>query len=169
MGWADYEPIAADCRVPIVVTGFEPVDLLEGIWLLTQQLEEGRHEVENQYARSARRLGNPAARAALREVFEPCDRAWRGIGELPASGLRLREAFRSFDAEARFPPSTLVGHESERCIAGQVLQGRARPDECPAFGIDCTPEHPLGAPMVSSEGACAAYQAAGRRPADTSR
>lgn len=162
MGWGEYEPIAASCGVPIVITGFEPVDLLEGILMLVTQLEEGRHEVENQYVRSVRREGNPAARAVVAEVFEPCDQAWRGIGTLPSSGLRLREAYRGFDAALRFPTDLQVPDDSRLCIAGQVLQGRALPDECAAFGLECTPEHPLGAPMVSSEGACAAYHAAGR-------
>jgi len=161
-GWADYEVIARDFGVPIVITGFEPVDLLEGILAAVIQLEQGRHEVENQYARAARRDGNPTARDVVDEVFEPCDRAWRGIGVLPASGLRLRPDFVSFDAALRFPRLGPEVDEHEQCIAGAVLQGRAKPDECAAFGIDCTPEHPLGAPMVSSEGACAAYFAAGR-------
>jgi hydrogenase expression/formation protein HypD len=164
MGWADYEPIASGCRVPVVITGFEPVDLLEGILLLVTQLEEGRHDVENQYVRAARRDGNAVARATVDEVFEPCDRAWRGIGVLPQSGLRLRPAFAAFDAAERFPATGPEALEHEECIAGLVLQGRAKPDECPAFGTACTPEHPLGAPMVSSEGACAAYHLSGRVP-----
>jgi hydrogenase expression/formation protein HypD len=162
MGWADYEPITQGFGVPVVVCGFEPIDLLEGLVMLVEQLEAGRCEVENQYVRSARREGNPAARAVMAEVFEPCDRAWRGIGVLPRSGLALREAFRPFDAAERFPRRDGKAAEPEVCIAGLVLQGRARPDQCPAFGTDCTPERPLGAPMVSSEGACAAYHAAGR-------
>jgi hydrogenase expression/formation protein HypD len=163
MGWTEYEPLAAGFRVPIVVTGFEPVDLLEGILMLVRQLEDGRHEVENQYVRSVRRDGNAFARAVLEEVFEPADRAWRGIGVIPRSGLRLREAYRSFDAEARFPRAGGAASESEACLAGLVLQGRMKPFECPVFGEACTPEHPLGAPMVSTEGACAAYHLAGRR------
>lgn len=162
MGWGEYEPIATTCKVPIVITGFEPVDLLEGILMLVTQLEEGRHEVENQYVRSVRKEGNPAARAVVAEVFEPCDQPWRGIGTLADSGLRLRDAYRRFDAALRFPTDLQVPDDSRLCIAGQVLQGRARPDECSAFDVECTPEHPLGAPMVSSEGACAAYHAAGR-------
>lgn len=165
MGWVDYEPIAARHRVPIVVTGFEPVDLMEGLLMLVGQLEDGRHEVENQYVRAAGRLGNGPAQAAVAEVFEPTDRAWRGIGELPASGLRLRPRYAGFDAARRFPRSGAPSPESTRCQAGLVLQGLLRPDECAAFGTDCTPDHPLGAPMVSSEGACAAYHAAGRVPA----
>jgi hydrogenase expression/formation protein HypD len=148
--------------VPVVVCGFEPVDLLEGLVMLVGQLEAGRSEVQNQYVRTARRDGNSAARAVVAEVFEPCDREWRGIGVLPRSGLTLRPAFRELDAAERFPRRDREVGEPEVCIAGSVLQGRARPDQCPAFGSDCTPERPLGAPMVSSEGACAAYHAAGR-------
>ncbi len=162
MGWGEYEPITAGYGVPIVVTGFEPVDLLEGIAMAVTQLEAGRADLENQYVRSVRADGNPAARRVVEEVFEPCDRAWRGIGILPHSGLRLRDPYRAFDATDRFPVETPPAEESERCIAGLVLQGRSKPDECAAFGRDCTPEHPLGAPMVSSEGACAAYRLAGR-------
>jgi hydrogenase expression/formation protein HypD len=163
-GWREYEPIARDFRVPIVVTGFEPLDLLEGIRMAVAQLEEGRAEVENQYVRTVVRDGNVAARRVVDEVFETCDRAWRGIGVIPRSGLRLREAYRSHDAEVLFPRTDGVpASESEICIAGEVLRGRAKPHECPAFGTLCTPEAPLGAPMVSSEGACAAYYLAGRR------
>lgn len=162
MGWTEYEPITDGFGVPIVVCGFEPVDLLEGLVMLVAQLEQGRCAVENQYVRSARREGNPAARAVVAEVFEPCDRAWRGIGMLPGSGLRLRGPYAAYDAAERFPRSSTTDDEPEVCIAGLVLQGKSRPDQCPAFGTDCTPERPLGAPMVSSEGACAAYHAAGR-------
>jgi hydrogenase expression/formation protein HypD len=166
MGWIDYEPIATAFHVPIVVTGFEPLDLLEGIRMVVGQLEEGRAEVENQYVRSVRRQGNLEAQAVVAEVFEPCDRAWRGLGVIEGSGLRLRPAYRAFDAELRFPHEGTPASESELCIAGLVLQGRAKPDGCPAFGEECTPEHPLGAPMVSTEGACAAYFLAGRRKAE---
>ncbi|HET9723388.1 MAG TPA: hydrogenase formation protein HypD [Actinomycetota bacterium] len=162
-GWRDYEPIAHDFGVPIVVTGFEPVDLLEGIRMAVTQLEEGRAEVENQYVRAVVREGNAAARAVVHDVFEPCDRAWRGIGVIPNSGLRLRGAYRAHDAELRFPREGEPASESELCMAGEVLRGRVRPIDCPAFGTACTPESPLGAPMVSSEGACAAYFLAGRR------
>jgi hydrogenase expression/formation protein HypD len=162
-GWREYEPIARDFGVPIVVTGFEPVDLLEGILMTVRQLEEGRHEVENQYVRTVVREGNPAAMAVVDEVFETCDRAWRGIGVIENSGLRLREAYAAHDAELRFPHEGVPASESEICIAGDVLRGRAKPHECPAFGTLCTPETPLGAPMVSTEGACAAYFLAGRR------
>jgi hydrogenase expression/formation protein HypD len=162
-GWREYEPIARDFGVPLVVTGFEPVDLLEGIRMLVQQLEEGRAEVENQYVRAVQRDGNPAALAVVEEVFEVADRAWRGIGVIPASGLRLREAYAAHDAERLFPRAGGVpASESELCIAGDVLRGRAKPHDCPAFGTLCTPENPLGAPMVSTEGACAAYFLAGR-------
>jgi hydrogenase expression/formation protein HypD len=162
-GWREYEPIARDFGVPLVVTGFEPVDLLEGIRLLVLQLEQGRAEVENQYVRAVRREGNPAALAVVDEVFEVADRAWRGIGVIPSSGLRLREAYAAHDAERLFPRASGVpASESELCIAGDVLRGRAKPHDCPAFGTLCTPETPLGAPMVSTEGACAAYFLAGR-------
>jgi hydrogenase expression/formation protein HypD len=163
MGWTEYEPIAERFHVPIVVTGFEPLDLLEGIHLSVLQLEQGRAEVENQYVRSVVREGNAAAMRVVAEVFEPCDRAWRGLGPIPNSGFRLTEPYRSFDAEVRFPEVIEEVPESEKCIAGRVLQGRAKPHDCPAFGTECTPEHPLGAPMVSTEGACAAYFLAGRR------
>ncbi|HEX9122312.1 MAG TPA: hydrogenase formation protein HypD [Actinomycetota bacterium] len=161
-GWREYEPLARDFGVPIVVTGFEPVDLLEGILMVVRQLEEGRTEVENQYVRAVGRDGNVAAMAVVAEVFETCDRAWRGIGVIEHSGLRLREPYRLHDAELRFPRKQGAASESEVCIAGEVLRGRAKPSHCPAFGAECTPEHPLGAPMVSSEGACAAYFLAGR-------
>jgi hydrogenase expression/formation protein HypD len=167
-GWREYEPLAGDYGVPIVVTGFEPVDLLEGILMTVRQLEEGRHEVENQYVRTVVRDGNAGARAVIDEVFETCDRAWRGIGVIPKSGLRLREAYHAFDAEVRFPREGTPASESEICMAGEVLIGRVRPDQCPAYGTLCTPESPLGAPMVSSEGACAAYFLAGRRPVEAS-
>jgi hydrogenase expression/formation protein HypD len=162
-GWREYEPIARDFGVPLVVTGFEPVDLLEGIRMLVRQLEEGRAEVENQYVRAVQRDGNLPALAIVDEVFEVADRAWRGIGVIPASGLRLREAYAMHDAERLFPHEGGVpASESEICIAGDVLRGRAKPHDCPAFGTLCTPEMPLGAPMVSTEGACAAYFLAGR-------
>jgi hydrogenase expression/formation protein HypD len=162
-GWREYEPIARDFGVPIVVTGFEPLDLLEGIRMVVAQLEQGRAEVENQYVRAVAREGNVAAQHVVEEILETCDRAWRGIGVIPNSGLRLREAYRSFDAEARFPREGGAASESEICIAGEVLRGRAKPHDCPAFGELCTPDRPLGAPMVSSEGACAAYFLAGRK------
>ena len=162
MGYREYEPIAARHRVPIVVTGFEPLDLLQGIHMAVRALEAGRHGVENQYARAVTRDGNIPAQRLLREVFEPCDRKWRGIGEIPASGLRLRPEYAAFDAEQRFAVGHLSAAESPLCFAGEVLQGLRKPPDCPAFGRECTPEHPLGAPMVSSEGACAAYYRYGR-------
>jgi hydrogenase expression/formation protein HypD len=162
-GWREYEPIARDFGVPLVVTGFEPVDLLEGIAMLVRQLEDGRAEVENQYVRAVHRDGNVEAQRVVGEVFEVADRAWRGIGVIPHSGLKLREPYATHDAELLFPHEGGVpASESEICIAGEVLRGRAKPSQCPAFGTLCTPESPLGAPMVSTEGACAAYFLAGR-------
>jgi hydrogenase expression/formation protein HypD len=162
MGWTEYEPIAAEYRVPIIVTGFEPLDILEGIWMCVKQLEEGRHEVENQYVRSVKREGTVPARDLVGRVFRVVDRKWRGIGEIPLSGLGLREEFADFDAELRFGLGDLAVEEPPECQAGLVLQGILKPHQCPAFGTKCTPEHPLGAPMVSSEGACAAYYNFGR-------
>lgn len=157
MGYEEYIPLAARYRVPIVVTGFEPLDILQGIHMAVKQLEEGRAEVENQYARSVRREGNVPAQQLMREVFEVTDRKWRGIGEIPKSGYALKEEFAEYDAERRFEVTEIRTEESPLCIAGVVLQGLKKPHECSAFGAQCTPEHPLGAPMVSSEGACAAY------------
>ena len=157
MGTTEYEPIARAYRVPIVVTGFEPLDILQGVAMCVSQLESGRAEVENQYARAVRPEGNAPAIATIREVFEPAPRAWRGIGPIPESGLGLRPRFARFDAVTRFPVGSIVVAEPAECIAGEVLQGHKRPHECPAFGVLCTPDHPLGAPMVSSEGSCAAY------------
>lgn len=162
MGTREYEPIARDFRVPVVVSGFEPVDLLRGVLQAVRQLEAGRAEVENAYARVVSPDGNPAARGLMTEVFEVCDRAWRGIGVVPASGLRLRAAFREHDAEARFDVGSLSAPESPLCISGSILKGLKKPGDCPAFGKACTPDTPLGATMVSSEGACAAYFAYGR-------
>ena len=162
MGWTEYEPIAERYRVPIVVTGFEPLDLLEGMYLAVRQLEEGRHEVENQYVRAVRREGTVPARDLVSRVFRLVDRKWRGIGEIPQSGLGLREEYADFDAECRFGLGSVQVSEPAECRAGDVLRGRLKPFECSAFGGRCTPEHPLGAPMVSSEGACAAYYNYGR-------
>jgi hydrogenase expression/formation protein HypD len=167
MGYEDYPALAERYRVPIVVTGFEPVDLLEGILMTVRQLESGRHEVENQYARSVRRAGNLSAQNILAEVYEICDRPWRGLGILPRSGLRLRRAFQDFDAEKRFAVESLTALEPAECRSSEVLQGLIEPHECAAFGTLCTPDRPLGAPMVSSEGACAAYWKYGRRPIKT--
>lgn len=157
MGYTEYEELARDFRVPFVVGGFEPLDLLEAILMLVRQLEEGRAEVENQYVRSVTRQGNTAARHRMFEVFEIGDRKWRGIGLIPASGYRLRAEYAAFDAERRFNVQTTCVEEPAECIAASVLQGLAKPVDCSAFGTRCTPQMPLGAPMVSSEGACAAY------------
>jgi hydrogenase expression/formation protein HypD len=157
MGYAEYEPIAEFYRVPIVVTGFEPLDLLQGIYMTLQMLEEGRWGVENQYTRTVKREGNVKARALMEQVFAVCDRHWRGIGLIPESGYRLRDEFAEFDAERRFDVGHVHAQESPLCIAGQILRGLKKPPDCPAFGVKCIPENPLGAPMVSSEGACAAY------------
>jgi hydrogenase expression/formation protein HypD len=162
MGYREYEPIAATYRIPVVVTGFEPLDLLQGIHMTLGALEEGRTGVENQYSRSVTRDGNVRAQRLLAEVFEPCDRAWRGIGVIPRSGWRLRTEFAAHDAERKFDVGAITAVEPEICIAGQILQGLKKPSACEAFGTLCTPERPLGAPMVSSEGACAAYFNAGR-------
>ena len=157
MGWSEYEPIADRYQVPIVVTGFEPVDILEGIWMAVKQLEEGRAQVENQYARSVRRDGNRQARDIVSQVFQLVDRQWRGIGEIQMSGLGLRDEFAAWDAEQKFDLRGIRATEPAECRAGDVLRGRIKPIECAEFGTTCTPENPLGAPMVSSEGACAAY------------
>jgi hydrogenase expression/formation protein HypD len=160
MGYEEYEAIAQRYRVPIVVTGFEPLDVLEGVAMLVSQLEEGRVGVENQYARSVSREGNRQARSIVEEVFEPAPRVWRGIGEIPASGLRLKPDYSSYDAELKFQrdlAQLVEGKEDPECQSGLILQGLLKPMDCPAFGTRCTPEQPLGAPMVSSEGACAAY------------
>lgn len=157
MGWAEYEPIAEEFQVPIVVTGFEPIDILAGILMVVKQLEEGRHHVENQYARVVERQGNLPAQEMVRSIFEVTRRKWRGIGEIPASGLKIRDAYSAFDAEKKFRVDTITTQESSVCISGEVLQGMKKPSSCPAFAKECSPEHPLGATMVSSEGACAAY------------
>jgi len=162
MGWTEYEPIAAKYRVPIIVTGFEPLDILEGILMAVHQLEAGRCDVENQYVRSVRREGNAPAQELVGRVFHLVNRKWRGIGEIPMSGLGLTDEFAAFDAERRFGLDNIHAEESPLCHAGDVLRGRIKPRACPAFGTLCTPEHPLGAPMVSSEGACAAYYNFGR-------
>jgi len=157
MGFEEYLPLARRYKVPIVVTGFEPVDILQGIYMTVRQLEEGRSVVENQYVRSVRKEGNIAARKLLTEVFETVDRKGRCIGLIPMSGYRLKERFSSYDADKVFDVSAIETNESPLCIAGQVMQGVKKPHQCSAFRKECTPEHPLGAPMVSSEGACAAY------------
>ncbi|MFC5821713.1 hydrogenase formation protein HypD [Nonomuraea harbinensis] len=162
MGWREYEPLAARYRVPIVVTGFEPLDLLEGILMAVCQLEEGRHTVENQYARAVRRTGNLPAQAAVRRVFRVSDQVWRGIGPIPASGLVLAPEFAAYDAGLRFGVAGTGAREHPGCIAGQILRGTKTPPECPAYRSLCTPRRPLGAPMVSAEGTCAAFYNAGR-------
>ncbi|HUL75155.1 MAG TPA: hydrogenase formation protein HypD [Vicinamibacterales bacterium] len=157
MGYTEYEPIARKYHVPIVVTGFEPLDILQGVYMCVKQLEEGRAEVENQYARAVRRAGNVPAQQLVREVFRVVPRKWRGVGEIPESGLGLQDRYREFDAELRFGVADARLDEPSECISGLIMQGLKKPHECPAFGGQCTPEHPLGATMVSSEGACAAY------------
>lgn len=164
MGYAEYEPIAKRYHVPIVVTGFEPLDILQGIYMCVRQLEQGRAEVENQYVRSVRREGNLSAQNRIREVFRVVPRKWRGVGEIPQSGLGLQEKYAGFDAESRFGIAQHTKEEPSICISGKVLQGVSKPTDCPAFAAQCTPEHPLGATMVSSEGACAAYYHYRRTP-----
>ena len=162
MGTLQYPPLCARYRVPIVVTGFEPLDLLEGIRRTVVQLEAGKHELENAYPRVVTEEGNAAAQAVIAEVFEPCDRTWRGIGTIPSSGWKLAERYARFDAERRFAVGGIITAESALCRSGDVLRGAIKPNECPAFGRECTPRTPLGATMVSGEGACAAYYHAGR-------
>jgi hydrogenase expression/formation protein HypD len=165
VGLEEYEALSRDFRVPIVVGGFEPTDLLEAVDMLVAQLEEGRAEVENQYARAVRQDGNLPARQMMERVFEVCDRKWRGIGVIPGSGYRLRAEFAAHDAERIFAVSGISPEEPPECIAALVLQGLKQPTDCTEFARNCTPEHPMGAPMVSSEGACAAYYQS-RRHAD---
>jgi hydrogenase expression/formation protein HypD len=162
MGCAEYAPIARRYRVPIVITGFEPLDLLEGVLRTVRQLEAGRAEVENQYARAVRPEGNRPSQALIDDVFEVCDRKWRGVGLIPKSGFKLRYEYRDHDAERLFEVDAIETQESALCISGQILKGLKKPHDCPAFGKECTPQTPLGATMVSSEGACAAYYAYGR-------
>jgi hydrogenase expression/formation protein HypD len=166
VGYREYEPLAARFHVPIVVTGFEPLDILEGVLMTIEQLESGRAEVENQYSRILARGGNQPAQDLIARVFEVNDRKWRGIGMIPQSGFQLRAEFRDLDAEHRFNVEAIDTMEPEVCIAGQILQGIKKPHDCPAFGTECTPQHPLGATMVSAEGACAAYYAYGRHLKD---
>ncbi|MCT7968258.1 hydrogenase formation protein HypD [Laspinema sp. D1] len=157
MGYTEYEAIAPKYQVPIIVTGFEPVDILQGIYLCIKQLESGQAQVENQYSRSVRKNGNQPAQNILKEVFEIVPRQWRGIGEIAQSGLNLKQKYAQFNAENRFDLTGIQSEESPDCMSGLILQGVKKPHDCEAFGKRCTPEHPLGAPMVSSEGACAAY------------
>jgi hydrogenase expression/formation protein HypD len=163
MGMGQYRPIAEKYRVPIIVTGFEPLDILRGVLMCVEQLESGRAEVENAYARCVRSEGNRPAIQRIEEVFQVVSRKWRGIGEIPASGMALRQKYADFDAERRFGISGITADEPAECIAGEVLHGHRKPHDCPAFGIHCTPDRPLGAPMVSAEGACAAYYRYRRR------
>jgi hydrogenase expression/formation protein HypD len=149
--------------VPIVPTGFEPVDILQGILKTVQLLEDGTAGVDNQYLRAVRAEGNPAARAVVEEIYEVCDRKWRGIGSIPRSGLKIRNELAAFDAEKKFDVTGILTEEPAICISGEILQGLRKPNECPAFGKECTPTTPLGATMVSSEGACAAYHKYSRR------
>lgn len=157
MGYKEYEPIAQEFSTPVVVTGFEPVDILQGILLCVRQLEQGHAFVENQYRRAVTRDGNSTAQTLVREVFQVSNRKWRGLGEIPDSGLALRPEYAGFSAEQRFGLAATTAEESSRCISGEILRGLKRPNECPAFALECVPERPLGAPMVSNEGACAAY------------
>ena len=162
MGCGEYGPIVDRYRVPIVIAGFEPLDLLEGVLRTLRQLEEGRAEVENAYGRAVRDEGNPASKRLMEDVFEVCDRKWRGVGLIPESGYKLRPEYRMHDAERLFEVDDIETQESSVCISGQILKGQKKPHDCPAFGRECTPRTPLGATMVSSEGACAAYYAYGR-------
>jgi hydrogenase expression/formation protein HypD len=162
MGTREYEALAAHYKVPIVITGFEPIDLLDGILMTVRLLEEGRAEVRNQYARAVSQRGNPTARDLVFEVFEVGDRKWRGVGSIPKSGYKIRYEYRDHDAERRFDVGDIVTNESPACVSGLVLRGLKKPCDCPAFAKECTPQHPLGATMVSAEGACAAYYQYGR-------
>ncbi|MFA5261957.1 MAG: hydrogenase formation protein HypD [Candidatus Omnitrophota bacterium] len=157
MGYEEYVPISREFKVPIVVTGFEPLDILQGVHMVVQQLEQGRHGVENQYSRAVKKEGNAPAQRIIKEVFEVSPRKWRGVGDIPHSGLKLREKYQAFDAEGRFGLAGMTEEEPAECISGLILQGLKKPGECPAFAQSCSPQHPLGATMVSSEGACAAY------------
>jgi hydrogenase expression/formation protein HypD len=162
MGYSEYDPISERFNVPIVVTGFEPLDILHGTLMTIRQLEEGRSTVENQYSRVLDRVGNQPAQTLIKKVFEVGDRKWRGIGNIPMSGYRLREEFARHDAEKLFNVASIATREPEICISGEILRGIKKPHDCPAFGTLCSPQHPLGATMVSAEGACAAYYAYGR-------
>ncbi|HGY57148.1 MAG TPA: hydrogenase formation protein HypD [Caldithrix abyssi] len=157
MGWNEYIPIAEEFHVPIVPTGFEPMDILQGILAVVKQLEAGEAYVDNQYARAVKKDGNPAAQKIVNEVYQICDRKWRGIGLLPQSGMCINEKYQAYNAASKFNVGHIHTEEPDICISGLILQGLKKPDACPAFGKDCTPEHPLGATMVSSEGACSAY------------
>lgn len=162
MGYEEYVPVSDRFKVPIVITGFEPLDILQGVLMVSKQLESGRHEVENQYSRVLGREGNKAAQDLVFKVFEVSDRNWRGIGTVPKSGYRLRSDFQAHDAEKIFNVDAVNTREPEVCISGEILRGNKKPHDCPAFGTSCDPQHPLGATMVSAEGACAAYYTYGR-------
>jgi hydrogenase expression/formation protein HypD len=162
VGYREYEPLSARFKVPIVITGFEPLDILQGVLMTVRQLEQGRAEVENEYSRILNRAGNVPAQKLIANVFEIGDRKWRGVGSIPKSGYKLRWEFRDYDAERIFNVKEIDTHEPEACISGQILKGIRKPHDCPAFGNGCDPQHPLGATMVSAEGACAAYYAYGR-------
>lgn len=157
MGYNEYIPLAKTYKIPIVITGFEPLDLVQGIYMAVQQLEKGMHEVENQYSRVVKQDGNTAALEVIHKVFKIGNREWRGIGEIPNSGYVLTDEFKAYDAETKFGVHTIKAPENEQCIAGEILRGIKKPHQCSQFGKACTPSNPLGAPMVSSEGACAAY------------
>lgn len=157
MGYNEYLPLADQFRIPIVVTGFEPVDILQGVYFCIKQLEGNRHDVENEYSRVVKKEGNQPAQQLMRQVFEVVDRNWRGLGKIPESGLALRPEYEPWNAEHRFAVKSINTREPETCRSGEILQGLLKPDQCPEFGGQCTPEHPLGATMVSSEGACSAY------------
>ena len=162
MGYREYEPMSARFKVPIVITGFEPLDILQGTLMTVRQLEEGRAEVENEYSRILNREGNRPAQKLVASVFEIADRKWRGVGSIPKSGYKLRWEYREYDAEKIFDVKEIDTREPDICISGRILRGIKKPHDCPAFGTLCTPQHPLGATMVSAEGACAAYYAYGR-------
>lgn len=162
MGYREYEAISAGFKVPIVITGFEPVDILEGVFRVVRQLEDGRAAVDNQYSRVVNRNGNVAAQQLMQRVFEVCDQKWRGVGLIPESGYKLQPTFNDYDAARLFAVDEISTEEPAICISGQILRGLKKPHECAAFGRECTPQHPLGATMVSAEGACAAYYNYGR-------
>lgn len=157
MGMEEYYPVAEKYKTPIVVTGFEPVDLLQGILMAVKQLEAGEYKVENQYSRAVSREGNRMAQQTLHDVFDISDRSWRGLGTIPASGYEVAEAYAAFNARVKFGLGEMTDKENKECISGEIMKGLKKPYQCPHFGKACTPEHPIGAPMVSSEGACAAY------------
>lgn len=161
-GWTEYEPIVERYKVPVVITGFEPIDILQGVLMCVRQLEQGRAELENAYARAVQREGNPSAQRMLERVFRVCDRAWRGLGVIPRSGFGLSDEFRDYDAEQIFDVGSIHALEPAVCMSGEILKGLKKPLDCPAFGKQCSPENPLGATMVSAEGACAAYYNYGR-------